>query len=384
MTTKDSQTPDSQEPKTILLVEDDDMLLAIADETLSLAGYQVITARDGQEALDVMKQTRPDLILSDIRMPRVDGIELFLRVRREPTLTEIPFMFVSAKAENADLRKGLSLGADDYITKPYCSDDLLCSIRSRLERVALLTGNRKRQQQFLTRVLPHELRTPLAGIMGYAELMTDTADQGAPLPPHELKEYGENLRISGARLLRVADDFSLWAWLEATGAGRKFSDETLSRTWMPTDRLINSFAKHAQAYQRIEDLRVNLEQSEVQVLVEGLETVINHLVENALKFSRQGTPIVIAGRATDTWYELSVSDQGTGMSDTEIANISPLRQFDRERREQQGLGMGLVLARTFADVAGGKFALEPNTSGIGLTARLSLRRPTPETERIFK
>ena len=117
---------------TILVVEDDAQILEILTILLREQGYHVVRARDGQTALSQVKNTRPDLIVSDVRMPGMDGFTLCEHVRADPAFAHVPFIFLTARDEKADRRRGMVLGADDYLTKPFEPEDLLLAIDARL------------------------------------------------------------------------------------------------------------------------------------------------------------------------------------------------------------------------------------------------------------
>jgi CheY-like chemotaxis protein len=211
-------------PSTILLAEDDPLIREVTEQTLQSVGYRVVSVQDGQEAIEALQRVRPDLILSDVRMPRIDGFELLQRVRSDHDYRATPFIIMSAKAETSDQRMGMSLGADDYVTKPYLSADLLKTIEVRLARASLVNDRLRHHQQFLMRVLPHELRTPLSGIIGYADLMVLLGESGDTLTGKDLVDYGQNIGRSGQRLLGIAEDFSLWSWLESAKASGQRDD----------------------------------------------------------------------------------------------------------------------------------------------------------------
>lgn len=118
----------------ILVVEDIDLLRDGMQEMLAQEGFHTITATDGQAALEQMKSLTPDLIISDITMPVMDGFQFFNTVRSNPNWVGIPFIFLSARSEPADLLAGRNLGVEDYLTKPIHRDELVTTIRSRLSR----------------------------------------------------------------------------------------------------------------------------------------------------------------------------------------------------------------------------------------------------------
>jgi putative two-component system response regulator len=120
--------------ETLLIVEDNHILRNGLKEILAFEGFTVITANHGREALDHMKAFTPDLILSDISMPQMDGFTFFREVRAHPEWITIPFIFLTARGEREDMMTGRDLGAEDYLVKPTNREELLTAIRSRLAR----------------------------------------------------------------------------------------------------------------------------------------------------------------------------------------------------------------------------------------------------------
>jgi CRP-like cAMP-binding protein/ActR/RegA family two-component response regulator len=120
--------------KTILLIEDNDFIRENTAEILELTGYTVHTAADGQAGVTQALAERPDLVLCDIMMPVLDGYGVLHIFNQNPRLAGVPFIFLTAKTERADLRRGMELGADDYLTKPFEKSDLLSAVSGRLSR----------------------------------------------------------------------------------------------------------------------------------------------------------------------------------------------------------------------------------------------------------
>jgi len=128
--------------KSILLVEDEDIIRESVAEVLELNGFEVMTAMDGLQALTILEVETPDLILADIMMPHMNGYQFFQRVRSNPDWVWIPFIFLSAKGEGEDVRFGKEFGADDYLRKPIDAEDLIAAVIGRLRRYeALAQGN---------------------------------------------------------------------------------------------------------------------------------------------------------------------------------------------------------------------------------------------------
>jgi CheY-like chemotaxis protein/CRP-like cAMP-binding protein len=122
--------------KKILLIEDNPDMRDNTAEILELAGYRVVTAVNGKEGVVQARQEHPDLIICDIMMPELDGFGVLRMLSKQPETSAIPFIFLTAKAEQSDFRKGMNLGADDYITKPYDEGELIDAVETRLKKHA--------------------------------------------------------------------------------------------------------------------------------------------------------------------------------------------------------------------------------------------------------
>ena len=131
--------------KCILLVDDNPRLLAGMKMRLELEGFQVLTAEDGTDTLDLLDSLTPDLIVADIMMPRMDGWALFKHVRAIQRLRNIPFIFVTALSDDLSLRRAKEMGAEDFLTKPFKAEELVASVRGRLLRAEQLAEFAKTQ-----------------------------------------------------------------------------------------------------------------------------------------------------------------------------------------------------------------------------------------------
>jgi DNA-binding LytR/AlgR family response regulator len=124
--------------KKILVIEDEKQLLLNITELLEEENFEVVTASNGKEGIFQALKERPDLIICDIMMPEMDGYEVFNELNRNKNTSIIPFVFLTAKVDRCDLRKGMALGADDYIFKPFKSDDLITSVKTRINKFEVI------------------------------------------------------------------------------------------------------------------------------------------------------------------------------------------------------------------------------------------------------
>ncbi|NEO26093.1 MAG: response regulator transcription factor [Kamptonema sp. SIO4C4] len=133
------ETPQSDSKK-LLLVDDDPNLILLVKDYLEFRGYEVLAAENGREALELLEQHTPDMIICDVMMPEMDGYAFIERVRESPQTSWIPFLFLSAKGQSQDRVKGLSKGADVYMVKPFEPEELVAQVESSLQQAKRLMG----------------------------------------------------------------------------------------------------------------------------------------------------------------------------------------------------------------------------------------------------
>src|SRR5580765_4395228 len=124
--------------RSLLIIDDHDDIRENIAEILTLAGYKTFTAANGKRGVEAAIRERPDLIVCDIMMPELDGYGVLHLLKKNPDTESIPFIFLTAKTERSDFRKGMEMGADDYITKPFDDIELLNAVEIRLKKMAIL------------------------------------------------------------------------------------------------------------------------------------------------------------------------------------------------------------------------------------------------------
>lgn len=157
----------------ILIAEDDPIIRGNLFRTLQLEGYQVFAAEDGQQALGLALAEKPDLILSDMMMPVMDGHEFLRAIRHDNVTAHTPFVFLTARADRTDIREGMKLGADDYLSKPFLRNELLEVVQTQLSRQALRLEEKNRLQQETVRLKKYDSVTDLANRQGFEESLDD-------------------------------------------------------------------------------------------------------------------------------------------------------------------------------------------------------------------
>jgi signal transduction histidine kinase len=361
----------------ILVVEDDAALLAGVADMLELAGYVVVSAPNGFEALAALEKSAPHLILSDVSMPRMDGYQLYTLIRSRTEWVGIPFIFLTAQSEKADIRRGKEMGADDYITKPFEVEDLLVAVRAKLQRRAQLEAARDQQFADLKRniltVLNHEFRTPLTYISTYTDLMRES---GTEMSLDELKNYMHGIQAGSDRLRALVDDFLFLVALQTGEAQQTFERRRERIANLPTllRNLLMSYTKQAVA----RGVRLNSDISPaLPVLLadrDYLTTAVGELVDNGIKFcpKEAGGVVTLTASGDEKQVVIAVHDTGVGLRSEELSHIFDMFvQIDRAKMEQQGSGSGLAIVYGIVQLHGGTLSAK-SEPGQGATFTIDL------------
>ncbi len=358
---------------TVLVIEDDFQLLDGIRDILELDGYAVITAENGSYGLQALRDNPipPDLILSDIMMPRMDGIQFLKEVRKEPRWLTIPFIFLTAKGEKADQHRGLRLGVDDYVVKPYDPTDLLVKIETRLERHRHLnevhsTGMATLKRQILT-MLNHEFRTPLTFVVAYADMLNNPGVH--QLTREEMISYVKGVSNGADRLRNLVENFILLVELETNDAQQTYD-------WRKT-QITEVSAIFENACARVKDLSQHSTEVEIPpdlpIFIgdgEYLTVAVAQLLSNAVKFSNPGTTIRMGAQVQYDQLVFWVQDQGRGVPQSEFENIwKSFYQINRALNEDQGAGSGLAIVQGVAKLHNGSVGLESEV-GVGSTFKI--------------
>ncbi|MFN8361162.1 MAG: response regulator [Candidatus Kapaibacterium sp.] len=346
--------------KKILVIEDEEPVRMNIVELLELEGYDVLQAENGRIGLRLAQTDTPDLIISDANMPELDGYGVLEALRQNPQTAAIPFIFLTARAERADMRQGMRLGADDYLTKPFSLNDLMHAVTTRLERHEAIQHTLNTRLQDLrvniSMALPHELRTPLIGILGFSKVIRS---EYQTLEPADIGEMAEYIYTSAEQLHRLIENYLYYVQLETI-----LTDPSkiglLRKSLTPDiyDIISSAILTKASAVHRANDIQCEFEDVALSMAPEHLNKIVQELSDNAIKFSTTDTVIRVYSTKTEHEYTLHISNGGRGMTKDQIKNFGAFMQFDRMDHEQQGSGMGLAIVQRIVGIYAGDFVIE--------------------------
>ena len=355
----------------ILVIDDEESFRQVITKFLAKQGFEVVTASDGRTGLSLAAEILPDLIVCDLNMPGIDGYEVLATLRRDPKLADIPLIFLTGQALPSQVRQGMNLGADDYLTKPVNLEDLISAIKVRLDR---RQAQRQRQEKHMERAMQlfggivHDLRDPLFVVLGYTDLLRGGASK-TPGP-------GENSRQILDRMQQAV--LQMQAIISETLFLAKSRMQRLPFDPSPLD--LCEFCEQVVANHE-ENARLQFQCAPGQFPVTAdalrLRQALDNLLSNALKYS--DGPVMVRLSASAHNCAIEVSDQGIGIPTAEQEGI--FEPFFRASNTsgRPGHGLGLSIVKTCIEQHGGSVRFSSGPT-LGTTFFLELpRTPAPKS-----
>jgi two-component system sensor histidine kinase/response regulator len=346
----------------ILVIEDEEPLRERIAECLTYEGYEVIAASDGREGVDLAMEHLPNLIVSDIAMPGMDGYQVLWEMRRKLDTATIPFIFLTAKVDRTFVRYGMELGADDYLTKPFTTDELVGTIKTRLLKQDMVSRAAARElepiKKRLAHTVSHELRSPLASI-SMAQMLLSR--QWTQLEPDQINDLLDTLQLGSHRLNHLVEQMVLMTQFDTEVLSREVVE--LYSMPIPIWSLLAGAINLARQYTyRNRNVEVKVRERDRDAVIrchsQSLIHALAEVIANALDFSPSNVEVVVSQWKTEDSVCITVSDSGPGIPADAIARaLQDFEQIDRDTQEQQGVGLGLPLAQKIIEIHGGKLEL---------------------------
>jgi len=361
----------------ILVIEDE---FDIRDEVISwlqFEGYDVVEADNGKTGLDAIYNETPDLVLCDVSMPLMDGHEVLIEIRSDVNYAQLPFIFLTAAADRDAMRKGMTLGADDYLTKPFTHAEVITAVKTRLgkqaqvrqqiDQLSTIISNEREQRLLKSRLIgmfSHDFRNPLASILSSSNILQSYSDR---LTPERQQKHFH--RIDGAvhLLLQMLDEMLLVAQIE---------NEQLTFHPQPTNlkHLIDGIISD---FRLIDEDRHPIHFSgslpDTAVLDPKLTRhIITNLVSNAIKYSPAGCTVQIQAQTAGEQIIIAVQDGGIGIAEADQQHVFEPFFRAANARHAKGTGLGLALVQQALELCGGQIEV---TSEINQGTVFEVRLP---------
>ena len=344
----------------ILLVASNLQYCREARQFFAQSKYELTIANDLQTAFSLIQKTNFAVIVCQVRASSIDGFAMLQQLQAEPQTAKIPFIFLSEGFHSHEHRQAMEMGADDILFLPYSFLDIEGIVSTRLHKnQALLKDSQKELEHLrysITTFLPHEMRTALTGIIAASELLFKKHES---LDSLILQEMVGCIHVSGKKLSHLTHNFLLYSELKSLASDRsKITNLRTNSTFDVKNAIAKTVWQYAQKYSRQSDFILELENASVQMGLTNLNKLVGELIDNACKFSSPGTSIKVTAKTKDNYLTFAITNYGRGMTAEQIDKIGLGMQFERSTYEQQGFGLGLVIARDLARLHGGNLAIE--------------------------
>ena len=350
----------SPSPASILVVDDELRNIQVAGGVLLKDGYDIVPARSAEEALEKLRAYTPDLILLDIMMPGMSGLELCQQLNCRPSHQAIPKIFLTAAGSLETLEEAFALGAVDYLTKPFKGAELLSRVRIhlRLAHIQAETEALNLRQRHLLDTLSHDLRTPLSAISLSAELLKERATPNGDALTAQL---AETISSSTTESLTLLDEITSFKLNNEEEADLILAPISLSD--LAADMQARFFP-----VARKKSISLKIETPENTTLLAdplALTRVCGNLLSNALKFSPTGSKVSFLAEESAGKVTLHISDSGPGF--TEADQKKMFRRFSRLSAQptagEASTGLGLYISKDLVEKMNGSLAFQTSPQG---------------------
>jgi signal transduction histidine kinase len=366
----DNENSADQNIPNILIVDDVPDNLKVLSGILKESGYKIRPVLNGQLALEVAENEKPDLILLDIMMPGMDGYEVCRQLKLNPKLNDIPVIFISALNDTKDIINAFKSGGVDYITKPFQAEEVSARVATHLK---ICRQNNELKELNATKdkffsIIAHDLRGPIGSMMQIADFIAEKGN----VDEDTLYTFLESQKELTKNTFQLLENLLNWARSNTNQI--EYYPEMLDVT-----TIINSSVDHVKQQASSKNLAISVDSpGQVKVFADEnmFRSVIRNLLSNALKYTPKGGAIsILVSPAENNSVVIAVRDTGIGMPQKIVENLFRI-DINTNRRGTEGEssnGLGLLLCKEFTEKNGGKIRAE---SEVGKGSVFSFTVPT--------
>jgi len=341
----------------VLIVDDVPKNLQLLGNLLSEVDCNIAVATNGKQALAIVANTKPDLILLDVMMPEMDGHETCTILKSKPETKNIPVIFLTAKVETEDIIKGFKLGAVDYIMKPFNGIELLSRVNTHLKirkaQYDLEIANATKDKFFS--IIAHDLKNPFNTIMGFSEILIKKIESQSK---EDQLKFLKLVYTSAKDANSLLENLLSWARLQ-TGT---MTINSVKLSTMDLMENVVHFIEPMAAKKAISLIYDEEEEYEISADENMLTTILRNLGTNAIKFTNEGGEVryTIELKTDEKLAFFSVQDNGIGMSQNITEKLFRIdsKTSTLGTENETGTGLGLILCKDFVHLHGGEISVE--------------------------
>jgi len=330
----------------VLIVDDNYKNIQLLGNVLRGENLDIAVATNGIQALQITKEVLPNLILLDIMIPDMDGYQVCQLLKEDPKTAEIPIIFLTAKTEAEDIIKGLTLGAVDYITKPFNNQELLIRVKTHLalqnSKEELKKTNAEKDKFFS--IIAHDLKNPFITMLGFSSmLVTDYYD----FSDEERITYIKEMEGVAKKSYELLENLLQWSRSQTGRIEFNPMEFDLNDVVKDTLELLGPQAKAKEIL--LTDLLTD--NNFIFSDIEMIRTVIRNICSNAIKFTNKGGNIIISAISNNKSVKLKIKDDGIGMDNKTLNGLFNLSTHNSKKgtMNESGTGLGLILCKEFVE-----------------------------------
>ncbi|OIP02552.1 MAG: hypothetical protein AUJ97_05825 [Bacteroidetes bacterium CG2_30_32_10] len=356
----------------ILIVDDVEENVQLLGNIFQENNFDVSFASNGKSALDILDSETPDLIILDIMMPDMDGLEVCRRIKENPRNKDIPIIFLTAKSRQEDIIKGFEIGAVDYVTKPFELSELLARVNTHLNlkqaKDELKESNLTKSKFFS--IITNDIKDILLGIRSCSSFMLQEINTN---DLENVSKYAKILNNDSSKLYEFIENIIEWVNIQTNNFESTNKEIKLKEL---VNEVIQSFTKSIIA--KNIDIEENIDEKIIiDTDLKAVSTIFIKLLNNAIKYSYPKGKIAINAVEKDKYFEISIIDNGVGVEHTVASKIFRLdTPFPKTvgTNNEGGTGLGLIICKSLIDKIEGNIWLETKKHK-GTTVTFTIPKP---------
>ncbi|MBN1427757.1 MAG: hybrid sensor histidine kinase/response regulator [Anaerolineae bacterium] len=367
------QPPTDNLTGTILVVDDSlDAITTLAAQ-LELEGFTAIPVDNGSAALDIVRSSPPDLVIMDVMMPGLTGMEVLQSIRANPPTAELPVILLTALDAPQDVVRGLELGASDYVTKPPQFEVLVARVRTQMKIKRLQSEQKRdlRQLQELDvlrnkfmRIAAHDLKSPLNNITLGIQILEQYGDELKQVDP-DILQILETIDSAASLMLSIINGFLDF---QAIQAGKLTLNTQLTQLNDVIESVLQQFRPYANRKGITLQADLTKKMPKCMADPDRLMQVVNNLLSNAIKFSPKRSSVIVRTSVNGAYLRTEIEDHGPGIPAEDLPLL--FQEFSKLKKRadnaEAGSGLGLSIARNMVELHSGQIGVE-STVGDGST-----------------
>ncbi|WP_404790292.1 response regulator transcription factor [Altericista sp. CCNU0014] len=366
----------------ILVIEDELNVRENLVELLEAENYEVFSAQDGFEGISFAQEHRPELVLCDVTMPDLDGYDVLSNLRQDPEIALTPFIFLTAKAASEEIRQGMNLGADDYLTKPFSRKELLSTIEARLSKQKIYTQN---TDALLSNIgesfsysISEKIFNPLDEILGASKIFVQDSNF---IESDDIKKLGDHIQVNAKFLKRAILNVFMYLNMELLFR----NPEALKiiqniYTMRPGDFVFMIAMQMAKKYECSKTMTVNVNNARLKIATNDWKKIVEESLDFIFSLPQKNSSVNVETNVIKDSFQYSICFKADELPFDLLQKVSLNNPRNQAFYEELDAGLGLLITHFIVKLYGGEFTIKSDKNAWGESLTLLISFPLTTTE----